>query len=131
MYMTVLLTCVTPPSWPCKTYKGSILLSTYTAVVWLYEPTASIPLCGEKEIEDIIPVMRTKCSEALMILLGCVCLGPSPYLCICTCVCNRENEILEFSFQSTWYTESGWRRTAMAASPSEGAAARGGSEGGA
>jgi len=29
-----------------------------TAVVWLYEPTASIPLCGEKEIEDIIPVRK-------------------------------------------------------------------------
>ena len=58
MYMAAFLTCVTPPSWPCKTYKGTILLSAYTAVVWLYEPTASIPLCGEKEIEDIIPVRK-------------------------------------------------------------------------
>ena len=44
MYMAAFLTCVTPPSWPCKTYKASILLSAYTTVVWLYEPTASIPL---------------------------------------------------------------------------------------
>ena len=38
--------------------KAPILLSAYTTVVWLYEPTASIPLCGEKEIEDIIPVRK-------------------------------------------------------------------------
>jgi len=63
MYTTAFPTCVTPPICPCKTYKGSILLSAYTAVVWLYEPTASIPFCGEKEIEDIIPVMKTSAQK--------------------------------------------------------------------
>jgi len=46
--------------------KAPILLSAYTTVVWLYEPTASIPLCGEKEIEDTC--QKTKCSEASKVL---------------------------------------------------------------
>lgn len=58
------LTCVTPPSWPCRTYKSSILSSLCIAVVWLYDPVASIPVwLGEKAIEDMIPEHMDKKKE--------------------------------------------------------------------